>query len=395
MNETTDATAIFAPLWRRKWLILVVGILVAAATYLYYKHQPTVYTATTQVYLGGGAEEQAQLNSTPEQSDAQQPRRHRPGRADQLELVGEAVHHRLRAEHHRAARPAARSRPRQPERANSSRSRPKRSTAGRGAARQRVRRRPTSNARTPTTARGRKRDRRHAHASCGASKPAVAARRQGQSERQGRRRERCRQRRRHDPGGEPQQQDQPARIATSGSRGCSRSTPAKTKADAALADAAKQRDLRLRDRPAAGRARRLRARPLRPPAALAGEHRSGLRDADPDRAARRRDAGRAHRDGRAGAGRGAAASRCGGCRPRCSSATCSSATARRPPRSILFLSADAGDGKSTLVADLALVQREAGERVAVVEADFRRPVQGGLLGVERPATGSRTCSPAR
>jgi len=52
-----------------------------------------------------------------------------------------------------------------------------------------------------------------------------------------------------------------------------------------------------------------------------------------------------------------------------------------PPRSILFLSADAGDGKSTLIADLALIQREAGERTAVIEADFRRPVQGRLLGV--------------
>ena len=52
-----------------------------------------------------------------------------------------------------------------------------------------------------------------------------------------------------------------------------------------------------------------------------------------------------------------------------------------PPRSILFLSADPGDGKSTLSAQLALVQREAGRRVAIVEADFRHPVQAKLLGV--------------
>ncbi len=51
------------------------------------------------------------------------------------------------------------------------------------------------------------------------------------------------------------------------------------------------------------------------------------------------------------------------------------------PRLILFLSADSGDGKSTLVADLALTQRDAGARVAVIEADLRRPVQAGLLGV--------------
>jgi Mrp family chromosome partitioning ATPase len=49
---------------------------------------------------------------------------------------------------------------------------------------------------------------------------------------------------------------------------------------------------------------------------------------------------------------------------------------------ILFTSADAGDGKSTLVADLALVQRDAAQRVVIVEANFRRPVQGKLLGVD-------------
>jgi polysaccharide biosynthesis transport protein len=64
MNETPDATAIFAPLWRRKWLILAVGIIVAAASYLYYKHQRPTYQATTQVFLGAGAEEQAPTERT-------------------------------------------------------------------------------------------------------------------------------------------------------------------------------------------------------------------------------------------------------------------------------------------------------------------------------------------
>jgi Mrp family chromosome partitioning ATPase len=59
MNETTDATSIFAPLWRRKWLVLAVGLVVAAASYYYYKRQTPVYQATTQVYLGAGLEEQA------------------------------------------------------------------------------------------------------------------------------------------------------------------------------------------------------------------------------------------------------------------------------------------------------------------------------------------------
>jgi Mrp family chromosome partitioning ATPase/capsular polysaccharide biosynthesis protein len=58
MNETTDATAILAPIWRRKWLILTVAILVAAGTYLYYKRQKTDYQSTTQIYLAAGAEQQ-------------------------------------------------------------------------------------------------------------------------------------------------------------------------------------------------------------------------------------------------------------------------------------------------------------------------------------------------
>jgi len=65
MNQTTDASAMFAPIWRRKWLILVVGILVAVGTYLYYRHEARPdYQATTQVYLGAGAEEQTQIGTT-------------------------------------------------------------------------------------------------------------------------------------------------------------------------------------------------------------------------------------------------------------------------------------------------------------------------------------------
>ena len=59
MNETTDATAIFAPIWRRKWLILAVALAVGAASYAYYKRQSPTYQATTQVFLGASAEEQA------------------------------------------------------------------------------------------------------------------------------------------------------------------------------------------------------------------------------------------------------------------------------------------------------------------------------------------------
>jgi Mrp family chromosome partitioning ATPase len=50
----------------------------------------------------------------------------------------------------------------------------------------------------------------------------------------------------------------------------------------------------------------------------------------------------------------------------------------------LIISADPGDGRSTLIANLARVQRDAGARVAVIEADMRRPVLGRLLDVESP-----------
>ncbi len=86
MNETTDATAIFAPLWKRKWLILIVGILVAGATYAYYKHQPKVYAATTDLYLGGGSEVQSLLNNT-QPNTAQNDR----ALADQAALINSNV----------------------------------------------------------------------------------------------------------------------------------------------------------------------------------------------------------------------------------------------------------------------------------------------------------------
>ncbi len=103
MNETTDATASFAPIWRRKWLILLVGLVVAAATYVYYKHQPAVYSASTQIYLGGGSEEQGLLNTT--QSKVTLTDRSVTDQATLLNssAIGEPVHRRLRAEHHLAA----------------------------------------------------------------------------------------------------------------------------------------------------------------------------------------------------------------------------------------------------------------------------------------------------
>lgn len=58
MQETTDAATIFAPIWRRKWLILAVGLVIAVASYYYYKGKKPTYSIGTQIYLGGGSEEQ-------------------------------------------------------------------------------------------------------------------------------------------------------------------------------------------------------------------------------------------------------------------------------------------------------------------------------------------------
>lgn len=58
MNET-DANAIFAPLWRRKWLILAVAVLVGAGSYFYYRNKTKLFSSSTVVYLGAAAEEGA------------------------------------------------------------------------------------------------------------------------------------------------------------------------------------------------------------------------------------------------------------------------------------------------------------------------------------------------
>jgi capsular exopolysaccharide synthesis family protein len=53
------------------------------------------------------------------------------------------------------------------------------------------------------------------------------------------------------------------------------------------------------------------------------------------------------------------------------------------PRVILVTSAEPGDGKSTLVRNLALIQREGGKRVLVLDSDLRAPTQERLLNVQR------------
>ena len=102
MNQTTDATNIFAPVWRRKWLILVVGLLVAAGSYLHYKSAPTVYAEKSQLYLGAQSEGQALLNNT-----LGKPNLSSTALANQAALInstiGEEVHKKFRREHNTAA----------------------------------------------------------------------------------------------------------------------------------------------------------------------------------------------------------------------------------------------------------------------------------------------------
>src|SRR3954454_7146164 len=98
MNDTTtDAANFLAPLWKRKWLILAVGALVAVGTYYYYKHKPFVFLATTKLFLATGSEQAAVTGQTGKSTLT--------GRAlsDQVELInssltGLEVRKRLRAE---------------------------------------------------------------------------------------------------------------------------------------------------------------------------------------------------------------------------------------------------------------------------------------------------------
>lgn len=103
MNQTTDASAIFAPLWKRKWLILMVGLLVGALTYLYYRHQPRTFSSSVQVYLGSGSEEQGLFTTNQAKSSLSD-----RTLTDQVALInspaiGQVVREQLKAEHDHAA----------------------------------------------------------------------------------------------------------------------------------------------------------------------------------------------------------------------------------------------------------------------------------------------------
>lgn len=384
MNETTDATAVFAPLWKRKWLILAVAILAAAGSYVYYKRQPHVYSATTEVYLGNGAEEQAQLNSGATGKKANAPNATTQAALINSSIIKESVHARLRqAPKTKAVRAALKGK------AKAKASEKSEFITINGQA---------SNARgaallVNTTAQAYIK-RQNSHYRRQVEDAIALARKQLRRVESGQLESLI-------AAASPSQKGKTPSKGSSGSATLQSATlgakinqlesdlqisqvtqvdPAKPKASvlvsphprsnaifgfaiglvlAAFAAYAVDRlDRRLRSVSAIEAVFHTQVL-----AALqAVRHPLIIRDGHPTPAKALREAlWRLH-----------AALRVG------SAAENGEA---RGPRTILCISADAGDGKSTLVAALALAWGEAGERAAVVEADFRRPVQARLLNV--------------
>jgi polysaccharide biosynthesis transport protein len=366
MNETTDATAIFAPLWKRKWLILVVGILVGVATYFYYKHQQPVYGASTEIYLGGGSEVQALINDT-QANTAESDR----SISDQVvlinsSLVGEAVERQLVRERNLIAADGTAE-------ASSSTgsdfiSISSKANSGRAAA-------DLANAYAQVYLRLRDASyRRNIRAALDSTRQQLQITRQGSSPSASQTLQiqnlvdRINQLRSQLSLGDAGDQQIDTAVASS--------TPLSPKPTrnaifgfalgivlAALTAYALSRfDRRLRsldDVESVFQVPVLTAVPSirRPIARLDG--------APVPAKALREPLRRLHTTLQL--------------RGMSSSDLNDGSTG---PRSVLFISADSGDGKSTVIAALALVQSEAGERVAIVESDLRRPIQAKLLGVD-------------
>jgi capsular exopolysaccharide synthesis family protein len=56
-------------------------------------------------------------------------------------------------------------------------------------------------------------------------------------------------------------------------------------------------------------------------------------------------------------------------------------------RTILVTSPEAGDGKTTVVSNLAIAMAQAGQKTLVLEADFRKPMQSKIFGVNHSGKG--------
>jgi Mrp family chromosome partitioning ATPase/capsular polysaccharide biosynthesis protein len=380
MNETTDATAIFAPLWRRKWLILAVGIVVGVASYFYYKGQQPIYGANTQLYLGIGNEEQAAGERT---TNA------KPGVtiADQSAVINaivvEKVRLRLRAEGQAELLKGAKMRAKAPEKGSEFITISTEAHTPRGAAlianliaQTYIKREEANRRRAVEKAIGIARIQlRRLEAS---SVPRVVP---GSSASKGK----APASSSPNPSSVLQATNLNTKInqleSSLGTASAQQLKPAIPAATQQLSPKARKDaifgfvlgivlasiaayvlsrfDRRLRS--LAGieevfKARILTALPkvARPITNRAGTPAPSRMLLEPLR--------RLHTALQLG-----------------------DRLEHQPPsagRVILFISPDAGDGKSTLTADLALVQRDAGQRVAIVEANFRRPVQTRLLGLD-------------
>jgi Mrp family chromosome partitioning ATPase/capsular polysaccharide biosynthesis protein len=384
MNDTTAATvlppeapSIVAPLWRRKWVILAVAILVAGGTYAYYKHRPAVYEVQTAVYLNSGAEEQAVNGIAGNRSTPSTATVNNQVAIINSGLVHEAVMRRLRATHTPPARAALHGK---------ATAKP----AEKGAAFITI----TTTAHTPKAA-----------ALLANTTAQVYIKRQSADYLQAIKAAIALTRR------QLQRTELSLVKPSKGSKGSAGISTSATIQSASLSAKINQLEARLsitgvkqvatakpthaellspfpKRNAEFGFAlglilgavaayalsrfdRRLRslasiesAFGTQILAALPSVRRPIVRDGGRPRPPQSllEPVRRLHTTLALAGGFGA--------------------DRESSPRVILFLSADAGDGKSTLVAGLALVQRDAGERVAVIEADFRRPVQARLLDVE-------------
>jgi len=379
MNETTDATSILLPLWRRKWLILTVGVVVAAASYFYYKHATRVYQSTTQIYLGASLEEQAPGEKTSSKGQT-------ANVANQVAIINSIVIEQVRQQLRQKDKALIRGskvRAKSPEKSEFIAITAEAHTAKGAAllanttARTFIRRQHASRQRA--TERAIAIARRQLRRIEAASVPKAVPKTAGKSK------------------NAPAVTRTPSTSsvlqaaalnskinqleASLGVAGAEQIKPAK--ATTALLLSPKPRKnaifgfvLGIVLAAIAAYALGRFDRRLRSLAGIEGAFGSQILASFPKvrRPIVRRDGEptpsqflveplrRLHTALQLGVNPD----------PR----------RTRPSRTVLFVSADAGDGKSTLVADLALVQRDSGERVAVVEANFRRPAQARLLGLD-------------
>ncbi len=287
MNETPSATAILAPIWRRKWLILIVGIVVAGGTYLYYKRKPLTFQSETQLYLSAGNEyvgEKGVAGKGASQTASAQP-------TIINSIVTEEARHQLKAQQNHTAKVAAKGKIKakaneKSQFVNVTTTAHTPRAAGAAGEHDRGRLHP------PSAQPVRARDPQPAEDRPPAARPDrnPGGRHQGlESERlgglPGER----------DPRGPAAEPHQPARSPAADQRRRTAQAGQTAGRAAARAGAEKERRVRLRDRLAARLDRRLRAGTPGPPPADARRHRSRVPHADADRAADGPSAGRGPR----------------------------------------------------------------------------------------------------